>query len=229
MHPIVCLHPNALFLLCSTCAGYLAGSAQEIRPAVALFRCTLRACVLLVLGGSLSAVKLVPLHALYVPEVSSALAGKRSLGMAGISPLQIVLLALAACSVSAQQTQPAANQKNDVVSFLAPGRTAQAGALQTLGGQNQSPAGRVRQATSPAERGQPSWGAYLTPTDEEGVSDGPTRVRFTSMHVAHGCRQQLFCCSLMDSAAECSAAAAQGCTLWLMAPLLMASLACRGA
>ncbi|CAL5219616.1 g1486 [Coccomyxa viridis] len=35
--------------------------------------------------------------------------------------------------------------------------------------------GRARTALGPEERGQPSWGAYLTPTDSDGVSDGPTR------------------------------------------------------
>lgn len=102
----------------------------------------------------------------------------RGVGMLGISKLQnvlVTLLAWSACNAFGQQTQNAGN--HEVVSFLAPGRASQAGALQQLSGQNQPAVGRARQATSPEERGQPSWGSYSTPTDEEGTSDGPTRVR----------------------------------------------------
>ena len=110
--------------------------------------------------------------------------------MLGISKLQIVLvtlLAWSACNAFGQQTQTAGNQ--EVVSFLAPGRASQAGALQQLSGQDQPAVGRARQATSPEERGQPSWGSYLTPTDDEGTSDGPTRVRFLLLM----CRLCLLC------------------------------------
>ena len=99
-------------------------------------------------------------------------------GMEGIGKLPIIVIALAAWTASSalgQQTQAAGDQ--NVVSFLAPGRSVQAGALQQLGGQNQPPANQVRVGSSPAERGQPSWGAYLTSTDTEDVSNGPTKVR----------------------------------------------------
>ncbi len=94
----------------------------------------------------------------------------------GISKLQVALIGLvawSACNVLGQQQQAAGNDR--VVSFLTPGRAAQAGALQQLGNQS-PPSGRARAALGPEERGQPSWGAYLTPTDSDSVSDGPTRV-----------------------------------------------------
>ncbi len=98
--------------------------------------------------------------------------------MEGIGRLPIIVIALAAWTVNSvlgQQIQAAGDQ--NMVSFLAPGRSVQAGALQQLGGQNQSPANQPRVGSSPAERGQPSWGAYLTSTDTEDVSNGPTGVR----------------------------------------------------
>ncbi len=104
----------------------------------------------------------------------------------GISKLQVALIGLLACSagsVLGQQQQTAGNER--VVSFLTPGRAAQAGALQQLGNQSVPPSGRARTALGPEERGQPSWGAYLTPTDSDGVSDGPTRVRL--LRVSHDC------------------------------------------
>ena len=96
----------------------------------------------------------------------------------GISKLQVALIGLvawSAASVLGQEKQAAGNDR--VVSFLTPGRAAQAGALQQLGNQSVGPSGRARMAIGPEERGQPSWGAYLTPTDSDGISDGPTRVR----------------------------------------------------
>ena len=98
--------------------------------------------------------------------------------MEGIGKLPIIVIALSAWTASSalgQQTQAAGDQS--VVSFLAPGRSVQAGSLQQLGGQNQPPANQARGGSSPAERGQPSWGAYLTSTDTEDVSNGPTGVR----------------------------------------------------
>ena len=95
----------------------------------------------------------------------------------GLTQLQVALVglvALSAASVLGQQTNTAANDR--AVSFLAPGRAAQAGALQQLGNQNMPPSGRTRVGMSAEERGQPTWGAYLTPSDTEDASDGPTRV-----------------------------------------------------
>lgn len=95
----------------------------------------------------------------------------------GISKLQVALIGLVAWSadsVLGQEKQAAGNDR--VVSFLTPGRAAQAGALQQLGNQSVGPSGRARTAIGPDERGQPSWGAYLTTTDSDNISDGPTRV-----------------------------------------------------
>ena len=95
----------------------------------------------------------------------------------GISKLQVALIGIVAWSagnVLGQEQQAAGNDR--VVSFLAPGRAAQAGALQQLGNQSVPPSGRARVGTGPEERGQPSWGAYLTPSDNDNLSDGPTRV-----------------------------------------------------
>ena len=99
--------------------------------------------------------------------------------MAGICIASVGVLALVAfctVSVTGQQTQTTAADSSQAVSFLAPGRVAQVGALQPLGGQTQGPKGRAQHARTPAERGFPTWGAYLTPTDDESSTDGPTRV-----------------------------------------------------
>ena len=106
----------------------------------------------------------------------------------GISKLQVALVGLVAWSagsVLGQEQQPAGNDR--VVSFLAPGRAAQAGALQQLGNQNVPPSGRARAGTSPEERGQPSWGAYLTPSDSDGLSDGPSSVSLLVLMLSHTC------------------------------------------
>lgn len=106
-----------------------------------------------------------------------ALAGW-GVSMAGICFASVGVLALVAfctVSVTGQQTQTTAADSSQAVSFLAPGRVAQIGALQPLGG-TQGPRGRAQHATTPAERGFPTWGAYLTPTDDESSTDGPTRV-----------------------------------------------------
>ena len=90
-------------------------------------------------------------------------------------PRSGVLALVALCTVSVTGQQTTAADSSQAVSFLAPGRVAQIGALQPLGG-TQGPRGRAQHATTPAERGFPTWGAYLTPTDDESSTDGPTRV-----------------------------------------------------
>ena len=78
--------------------------------------------------------------------------------------LSALAVALAVLTAQAQQ--------GAVVSFLGPQQKGTVPPLQPI-----SNALRGRSAgASPAERGVPSWGSYLTPTDSQNPTPGPTRV-----------------------------------------------------
>ena len=90
------------------------------------------------------------------------------------SALTSVLLGVALLVQCCHGQQPqAADQKSAAVSFLAP---RQATPLPLQGLNAGAPQGRVKDATSPIERGDATWGSYLTSTSSDGLGTGPTKV-----------------------------------------------------
>ncbi|BDA42417.1 hypothetical protein COCOBI_03-3040 [Coccomyxa sp. Obi] len=74
------------------------------------------------------------------------------------------------------QQQQAADQQSAAVSFLAP---RQATPLPLQGLSAGAPQGRAKDAVSPIERGDATWGTYLTSTSTDGLGNGPTKGRAT--------------------------------------------------
>lgn len=86
----------------------------------------------------------------------------------------LVLAAALLAQCCQGQQQQAADQKSTTVSFLAP-RQANPLPLQTLS--TGAPQGRVKDAVTFVERGDASWGSFLTSTDLDGLSNSPTKVK----------------------------------------------------
>ncbi len=91
--------------------------------------------------------------------------------------LLVVGVALLVQSCHGQQQQ-VADQKSTTMSFLAP-RQSNPLPLQTLSAG--PPQGRVKDAVTPIERGDATWGSFLTSTDLDGLSNSPTKVRPLNM------------------------------------------------
>ncbi len=101
---------------------------------------------------------------------SHASHARRGADTAITSLLLGVALLVQCCHGQPQQT---ADQNSAAVSFLAP---RQATPLPLQGLSAGAPQGRVKDATSPIERGDATWGSYLTSTSSDGLGTGPTKV-----------------------------------------------------